>query len=207
MWASTASLRLPPLRTRFSRGAAVPLQGSGQGSGRPSPAAAASLAGGSMAVCQGWQPALAAACSMRRKWISSSCLTRHRSLQGLKAGRRLICGENAASAWGRKPFLKHKLPPHPLQVLSLATRVKVFHPLLLLTPHDFLIFSPPPKDREGSCLWDKSVLKCGVLQEEGISITSCPLEDHCPPQSATENPSLYAVTCHLPSPLPHYTKI
>lgn len=50
-------------------------------------------------------------------------------------------------------------------------------------------------------------INCGVLQKEGISASiSCPLEDHSPPQSATENSFLCTGTCHLPSSLPHYTK-
>lgn len=157
--------------------------GMGQGSGRPPPAAT-SLAGGSEAVCQGWLSAPAAACSRHRVLISSSCLTWHRSLRGLKARRRLICGENAASQCGRKPFLKHKLPPRPLQVFSLATRVKVFLPMLFPTPHAFLIFSLPPKDSEGCCLWDKSVFNkvWGANRRESLP----------PPQSS---PSLLQNLC------------
>lgn len=71
----------------------------------------------------------------------------------------------------------------------------------------FALFLPKTK-RTAACEMRLFQIKCGVLQEEGISaINSCPLKDHSPPQSATENPSLCTGSCHLPSALPHYTKM
>lgn len=154
MWPPATSLCLPSLHIHTQYCFSRELQFlHGQSSGHPPPAVATSLAGGRVAVCQGQQPAPAATCSRHRVWISSSCLTRHR-----QAGRRLIFRENAASIWGRKTFLKHKFLPYPLQILSLDTKVKVFLPYCFWLPNDFLIFSLPPKGRQGCCLSDELVL-------------------------------------------------
>lgn len=194
--------QLPPLRTHtkpcFSREMLFLCRGLDR--------VAATLLQQQPPVCQGWQPALASACSRHRVWVSNSCLTRHRSLQGLKAGRRLIRGENAAFAWGRKPFSIYNLPPHPLWVPSLAQGSKSPFPYCFWLPMTSLFpLFPPKTERAAAC--EMSVLN-KVWGPTSISaIISCPLKNHSPPQSATENPSLCAGTCHLPSPLPHYTKI
>ena len=110
---------------------------------------------GRAVVCQGRRPA-PAACSRHRVCISSSSLTRHRSLR-VKGREKVDTQRQCTFSMRQEILLVTEVATHLIQILCLARKVKVFLPLLLPTLHDYLIRCLPSTNRPGCCLWDQSV--------------------------------------------------